>query len=235
VFSTRFAATTILFAGVLIAAGAAPAQARRAATVRGYGAPCDSARSRRGPRCSQTPLYTIAQAAQTGEGEIASCQNTELAPSAGDLQLVREAVLCLINQERARDELQALRVNAQLQRSATEHSQDMIAEDYFGHYPPDGVGPAERAEQDGYISADSESWLIGENIAYGTAAGDEAQDTPQAIVEAWLASPEHLANILEARYTETGIGVYPAVPAAVSGGLPGATYTQDFGVVRGRP
>jgi len=48
---------------------------------------------------------------------------------------------------------------------------------------------------------------------------------------AWTASPEHLANILEAKYTDTGIGITPAVPAALSGGAPGATYAQEFGVI----
>ena len=69
--------------------------------------------------------------------------------------------------------------------------------------------------------------MIGENLAWGT----YTLSTPQAIVEAWVASPGHLANILEARYTETGIGVDPAVPQSLGEGDPGATYAQEFGVI----
>ena len=47
--------------------------------------------------------------------------------------------------------------------------------------------------------------MIGENLAWGTLQ----LSTPQAIVAAWIASPGHLANILEAQYRETGIGVSP--------------------------
>ncbi len=48
---------------------------------------------------------------------------------------------------------------------------------------------------------------------------------------AWIASPPHLANILEARYTETGIGVTAGRPRPRRAeGAPGATYAQEFGV-----
>ena len=57
------------------------------------------------------------------------------------------------------------------------------------------------------------------------------KSTPQAIVNAWIASPGHLANILEAQYSDTGIAVVPQVPTSLSGGEAGATYTQEFGVV----
>ena len=67
--------------------------------------------------------------------------------------------------------------------------------------------------------------MIGENLAWGTLS----LATPRAIVAAWLASPGHLANILEARYLETGIGVSPAVPVLAERRRPGATYAQEFG------
>ena len=70
--------------------------------------------------------------------------------------------------------------------------------------------------------------MLGENLAWGT----YELGTPKAIVAAWIASPPHLANILEARYTETGIGITPAVPSSSLGeGAPGATYAQEFGVI----
>jgi uncharacterized protein YkwD len=47
---------------------------------------------------------------------------------------------------------------------------------------------------------------------------------------AWEASPEHLANMLEARYSETGVAVLAALPVEGEG-APGATYVQEFGTV----
>ena len=46
-----------------------------------------------------------------------------------------------------------------------------------------------------------------------------------------MASPGHRANILDARYRETGIGVWRQCPTSVGHGQPAATYTQDFGVI----
>ena len=74
---------------------------------------------------------------------------------------------------------------------------------------------------------ESDGYVIGENLAWGT----YTLATPQAIVSAWIASPGHLANILESRYRETGIGVEPAVPESLGEGNPGATYAQEFGVI----
>ena len=55
--------------------------------------------------------------------------------------------------------------------------------------------------------------------------------TPQAIVNAWMASPGHRANILDAAYRETGVGVSPQPPASLAEGQAGAIYTQDFGTL----
>jgi uncharacterized protein YkwD len=154
------------------------------------------------------------------------CQNTQLTPEEGNLSLIREATLCLVNQERARNGEQPLQTNSDLQQAAEGHSQDMIAEDYFEHVTPAGVGPAERVQQTGYIPANT-AWSIGENIAWATSY----LATPEAIVTAWINSPEHLENILESKYRDSGIGVLAQVPASLSSGQPGAIYTQDFGVI----
>jgi len=156
------------------------------------------------------------------------CENTQLTPTESNLALVRQATLCLVNQERATHGELPLQPNSRLEQSAEDHSQDMISEDYFSHYTPSGEGPAERVQATGYIPTNA-GWKIGENIAWGTSY----LATPESIVQAWIASPEHLENILESNYRDTGIGVYPAAPAAFSEGQPGAIYTQDFGVIEG--
>ena len=84
----------------------------------------------------------------------------------------------------------------------------MIQVDYFAHVSPDGETPVERIQATGYIAPEADGYVLGENLAWGTYELVDAK----AIVDAWIASPGHLANILESRYTETGIGVVAAVP-----------------------
>lgn len=155
------------------------------------------------------------------------CANTESVPEPENLAQARAAVLCLVNRERAQNGEAPLRLSQRLQDAAEGHSAEIVTQDYFAHVSPGGETPVERVRQTGYIPSPLDGYVIGENLAWGT----YGLATPQAIVSAWIASPEHLANILEAKYKETGIGVYPAVPASLSQGAPGATYAQEFGVI----
>ena len=79
----------------------------------------------------------------------------------------------------------------------------------------------------GYIRSAGVSYEVGENIAWGTLW----LATPRSIVAAWMASPGHRENILDAHYRDTGIGVSPHPLASLANGQPGAIYTQDFGVI----
>lgn len=155
------------------------------------------------------------------------CQDTNLAPEPANLVLVRAAVLCLVNAERARNGLEPLQSNPQLAAAAESHGREMIAEDYFAHISPAGVTPVDRARGAGYIPSSEVGYVIGENLAWGTLT----LSTPAAIVAAWINSPEHLANILEANYRETGIDVQPEAPASLAEHAQGALYTQEFGVI----
>ncbi|HXN54871.1 MAG TPA: CAP domain-containing protein, partial [Myxococcales bacterium] len=53
--------------------------------------------------------------------------------------------------------------------------------------------------------------------------------TPAAMVQAWMHSPPHREIILTARFRDMGVGVTPAAPSSLAGGLDGATYTLEFG------
>jgi uncharacterized protein YkwD len=189
---------------------------------------------------AQTPVETESEAAAavaqsaserdaaTIAGVLATtCQNTELTPEAADIGLVRAAVLCLINRKRAEAGESPLVANAQLEQAAEEHAQELVADDYFAHVAPSGETPVDRIRDTGYIPNQTVGYVIGENLAWGT----YQLSTPQAIVSAWIASPGHLANILEAQYQDTGIGVTAAVPPSLAPGAPGATYAQEFGVI----
>lgn len=199
------------------------------------GARTHSARRARSHRTSQSNLGAPARPTASTQGIAAivatvlatPCPNTELTPEEGNIGLVRAAVLCLINRERAQNGEAPLKASAQLEQAAAGHCAELISADYFAHISPTGETPVDRVRTTGYIPGPSVGYVIGENLAWGT----YTLATPQAIVSAWLASPGHLANILEDRYSETGIGVTPAVPAALADGAPGATYAQEFGAI----
>lgn len=172
--------------------------------------------------------FAVQGAAATIADVLATpCQDTELTPEQENTALVRAAVLCLINRERAQSGESPLQPNPRLEQAAAAHCRELISDNYFAHVSPSGETPVDRIRTTGYIPRPSDGYVIGENLAWGT----YQLSTPQAIVSAWIASAGHLANILEAQYRETGIGVTAAVPASLSGGSPGATYAQEFGVI----
>ncbi len=105
-----------------------------------------------------------------------------------------EEVIRLVNEIRAEHGLARLSVNWELSRVARYKSQDMHDLGYFSHTSPTYGSPFEmmRAFGISYRAA-------GENIAYG-------YRTPRAVVEAWMNSPGHRANILNGAYTQIGMG-----------------------------
>jgi uncharacterized protein YkwD len=92
--------------------------------------------------------------------------------------------------------LVALTENTELDRSAEIKMKDMFAKQYFEHVSPSGVSVSDLANTVGY-----EYVTIGENLALGDFATDKE------LVDAWMASPGHRANILNKRYTEIGVAV----------------------------
>ncbi|MFF3502997.1 CAP domain-containing protein [Streptomyces sp. NPDC003247] len=117
-------------------------------------------------------------------------------------------VLKLVNEERSKVGCSALSANSALAGLAQSFSEDMAARGFFDHTDPDGATPWDRAAKAGI------SDLGGENIARGQA--DAA-----AVMEAWMNSPGHRANILNCDFTTLGVGVHF--------GSGGPWWTQDFG------
>jgi uncharacterized protein YkwD len=148
-------------------------------------------------------------------------------PEPANIGLVRGAVLCLINRQRAQHGENPLTANTALEHAAEAHAQEMVSANYFDHVSPGGLTPVGRVRSTGYIPNPTVGYVIGENLAWGTLS----LATPEAIVAAWLASPGHLANILEGQYRDTGVGVVSEVPSMLANGAPGATYAQEFGVI----
>ena len=126
------------------------------------------------------------------------------------LEIVR-----LVNIERAKVGLSPLTINAKLEQAALGHAKDMVARNYFDHNEPNGRTPEMRIEATGYLRAPCDcTWIsaVGENIATGYV-------TAQSVMEAWMASPEHRANILRPHYREIGVGIV------------GTMWVQEFGAV----
>lgn len=92
--------------------------------------------------------------------------------------------------------LPALIENQTLNRNAQIKVDDMFAKQYFEHESPTGVGPGDLAKMVGY-----EFVIVGENLALGDF------DSDKALVEAWMNSPGHRANILNVHYQEIGVAV----------------------------
>ena len=116
-------------------------------------------------------------------------------PQISDTVLQYEAeVIRLVNQIRAENGLSALSVNWELSRVARYKSEDMSSARYFSHTSPTYGTPFQMMRSFGlsYRTA-------GENIAYG-------QRTPAAVMDAWMNSSGHRANILNASYTQIGVG-----------------------------
>jgi uncharacterized protein YkwD len=152
------------------------------------------------------------------------CDNTDVMPAPGNEAVVRAAILCLHNQIRAGRGLPLLRENAKLRRAAAGHSADMVTRRFFDHTAPGGTTFVQRIFAARYAS-NRVAWSLGENLAWGT--GTLA--TPREIMNAWMNSPGHRANVVKRSYREIGIGIRLGTPTA---GGDGATYTADFGVVR---
>lgn len=108
--------------------------------------------------------------------------------------LTRQGIFDWTNYYRKQGGQGALSANSQLNSAAEAKLADMFAGQYFEHVSPAGYGPAHWAEAAGYAYI-----MIGENLALGDFQNDKA------LVDGWMGSPGHRANIMNAKYTEIGI------------------------------
>jgi uncharacterized protein YkwD len=161
-----------------------------------------------------------------GVGAGATCQNVDVMPAGDNVAVVEAATLCLLNGERADKGLGPVVTNGKLAAAALRHSKDMVAKSYFSHDAPDGTDVVVRVRSTGYFDG-ADGWSVGENLAWGT--GSLA--TPRSIMQAWMNSDGHRANILRSSFREIGFGVVIGNPQKSDGA--GATYTTAFGALDG--
>jgi uncharacterized protein YkwD len=156
----------------------------------------------------------------------ADCAGADVVPAADNLAVVGQATLCLVNQQRAAHGKRTLTENRILSGTSTAYSRRMVAQAFFAHASPDGGTLVSRLTAARYLTG-GDDWAAGENIGWGQ--GPLA--TPRSMVNAWMNSAGHRANILSADYSQIGLGLAMGTPPDNTWG---ATYTTDFGD-RGTP
>jgi uncharacterized protein YkwD len=157
------------------------------------------------------------QAAVTPDRD--GCPHSSDLPSERNRAAARAAILCLLNRHRAEHGLPPLAEDPALEAAAQAHAEDMGRRRFFAHEDPDGVGPHERIERAGFRGS-----TTGENIAWGT----RINATPTRIVDGWMASPGHRANILRREFTRVGTGIAYEPPIRPTP-KPVGVYVNAFG------
>lgn len=108
-----------------------------------------------------------------------------------------ETAVKLLNQDRAKRGLAALKIDPRLTQVARAHAQDMVQNGFFDHVNQQGKSPFDRMHDNG--------------ISYRTAGENIAQNATVAALEtAWMNSPKHRDNILSTSYTHVGVGLCKA-------------------------
>lgn len=150
---------------------------------------------------TSTAIKKVSQVATTTSKQVAAPgplrKPVSVFPQTSANTLSVNGVLLYTNKARADNgALPPLVENTTLDRDAQMKLKDMFTMQYFEHESPTGVGPGDLAKAVGYAFV-----VVGENLALGNFDGDKG------LVDAWMASPGHRANILNSRYQEIGVAV----------------------------
>lgn len=135
-----------------------------------------------------TPQTTNPQT--TNSGSNAGSVST----ASGNVKSAEQEAFNLLNADRTKNGLPALKMNSQLGTLAENYAKDMVNRNFFSHYNPEGQSPFDRMNQAGIKYS-----YAGENLAINT--------SPAAAETAFMNSSGHRANILNTNYTDVGLGV----------------------------
>ena len=151
-------------------------------------------------------LWKIAVKTETGISELIA-SNTQISninliypgqkiniPTQDDIKAYEQKVIQLVNAERTKQGLKELQYDWELARVARYKSEDMRDQNYFSHESPIYGSPFEMIKNFGIRFN-----AAAENIAKG-------QTTPEQVVNSWMNSSGHRANILSSKYTHIGVG-----------------------------
>ncbi len=145
---------------------------------------------------------------------VKSYENESLKKNLEPAELTLEGIVKYSNIEREKVGLQSLVLQPKLSASALKKANDMLDRQYFEHKSPDGKTAVDLIKEKGYVYQ-----IIGENLALGDFGSD------RKLIDAWMNSPAHKANILNPKFTEIGVGL-------VKGNYQGSTVwlvVQHFG------
>ncbi len=134
--------------------------------------------------------------------------------------ITRASVVVAMNEYRAEHHLPPLREDVRLDAAAADRMRDMEDQAYWAHESPDGHSPFTWLAPHGY-----DYHYAGENLATGF-------DTTELLVEGWMESPGHRANILSPNFEDCGIAIIEGLPMRRGSGksivvMFGATRTVD--------
>ena len=124
-----------------------------------------------------------------------------------------DQVLAQVNAARAQKGCRALVMDERLSKSAYGHARAMAEKNFFSHTGANGSSSKSRAHAAGYRTT-----FIGENVAMGQASAAD-------VFSNWMSSKGHRANMLDCRFTETGIGLFYQ---ADDKPLPGRAYATKY-------
>ncbi|MEV0808591.1 CAP domain-containing protein [Micromonospora sp. NPDC050200] len=144
------------------------------------------------PAPKRTTAASRQSAARTDAASTGGGTANSLSPGASSQA---QQVVDLVNAERAKAGCGKVGVDDKLMLAAQRHSQDQADHQNMSHTGSDGSDAGDRIDRVGY------TWrTYGENVAWN-------QKTPAAVMDAWMNSPGHRANILNCAFTEIGVGV----------------------------
>ena len=127
---------------------------------------------------------------------------------------IRNDIFNLINNERQSRGYTLLSCDPTLSNIAQAHAEDMYRRNYFSHVSPNGKTLNDRVREGG-----SSFTYVGENLAMG-------QNSGRAVVNKWMNSPPHRANILREEFTTMGIGAYGKYYVLILASFTGNIYSD---------
>ena len=145
---------------------------------------------------SQKVLGDFAEKKEVSLPEPLKVSKEWLSSNKDSIILTDSGIIKYSNKEREKQSLPGFSENKKLSASAEAKLEDMFKQQYFEHTSPQG-----KTMNDLAVEVNYDYILIGENLAEGDFKDDEA------LVSAWMASPNHRANILNSLYTEIGVAV----------------------------
>jgi uncharacterized protein YkwD len=171
-------------------------------------------------------VLAIAACAALAHAPVASasdCAGSEIEADDQSTAEIEASVLCLINERRAGAGLGPVTLNSKLAQAASKHSNDMVSNGFFSHTSPSGGTFIDRITSTGYMKG-ARSWLVGENLVWGSGN----LGTPASMVEAWMESPPHRANLMRGRYREIGLSGVRGTPYEADDES-GVTVSSEYG------